>query len=103
MSAQTAKILRDAAAVIETHGWCQGSMFQGERSCLVGSLRRAVAGHMILSHEEAWIWGEDLAEAFQAVENHLGVNPARFNDVLGRTQAEVVKELLTVADLQDVA
>ena len=101
MSITAARILRDAAAELETHGWTQGRMHDGERSCLVGALRRALG----LPDTEVETPPEVYARfrlAFDAVELLLGCLPARWTDRPDRTQAEVVKELLTVADLEDV-
>jgi hypothetical protein len=101
MSAAAARILRDAAAELETNGWTQGAIHDGERSCLVGALRRAVG----LPNTEVETTPEVYARfrlAFDPVELHLGEAPARWNDQPDRTQAEVIKELLTVADLEEV-
>jgi hypothetical protein len=96
VSRSTARTLRDAAAHLEAHGWTQGRQFDGQRACLVGSLRRALGLGLQM-------WTGPLQDAHDAVARHLRDVPVLWNDAPGRTPAEVVKELLTVADLEDVA
>lgn len=37
---QSATVLELAAELLETHGWCQGKMYDGNRSCVVGAITR---------------------------------------------------------------
>lgn len=97
MSAKTAQVLRDAASELEVKGWCQNTLHQGESSCLIGAMRRAVG---LTGNEYSVV--SDLYEAFEAVSNSIHMHPATWNDKPGRTQAEVVKLLLTVADVAEV-
>jgi hypothetical protein len=90
VSARTAEILREAAADLEANGWIQDDSYAGNKACLVGAIMRTHGARI------------EMSDAFDAVKAHLGVTPAVWNDARGRTQAEVVKELLTVADLEDV-
>jgi hypothetical protein len=101
MSTQVAKVLRDAADELELNGWCQGELHVGKSSCMVGAIRRAVG----VNYSFAFATDEQatLAEyALNRICDHLGQLPTTFNDTVGRTQAEVVKVLLTAADLAEV-
>lgn len=40
---RTAKVLDDAATLIETKGWCRGSYQDGDRHCTVGALAAGVS------------------------------------------------------------
>lgn len=91
----TSKLLLKAADRIETHGWCQGNYWVGEKSCLVGAITKA--------------WGSDYkndgssqrALAYERVARSLGLPmPAdiiAWNDAKERTEDEVVAKLRAVA------
>lgn len=102
MSADTARVLRDAASHLEVNGWCQGALHLGQSSCLLGAVSRAVG-----IQDEATYIGDDgtykLGNVIGFLQGVIEANPVIWNDVPGRTQAEVVKVLLTAADLADIA
>jgi hypothetical protein len=105
MSAESATLLRDAARQIETRGWQQDSIRGADgRVCMVGGIYAALGVDLSEEFVSLSPAQRDLAAEVQhAIELHLGVDFAPdWNDAEGRTQAEVVKELLTVADLEDV-
>jgi hypothetical protein len=78
-----AETLLKAADIIEEHGWCQYSTRKADGSvCLYGAIRRT-APHLAAN-----------GDAGRLLHRHLGINNyVEWNDVPGRTQAEVLKAL----------
>ena len=92
----TAKVLRDAAAYIEQHGWCSHKLHDGSGSvCVVGALNMVLYGKPIS-------FGPNRPErplACDAIHRFVGNKSAvDWNNTPGRTKAEVVAALNGAAD-----
>jgi len=97
VSAGSAGVLRDAARVLEEHGWVQGSAGTPSTGfCTIGALAHATNRY---DHR-----GMDYSRAYLALAEHLdeefGGSVADWNDQDDRTMPEVVKLLSQVADLE---
>lgn len=93
----TAQTLRDAAAYIEKHGWCQGTIKTSDgRVCLVGALQRGEHLAALSSNEQ-----DSAHRAFKAVWRYLGRDPVCFNDSGYRTKETVIQALLSAADMEE--
>lgn len=101
MSTQTGDVLRRAADELELNGWCQGTLHRRESSCLVGAVRRAVEvpASRFDTHQDL---ADLTSRALTALTNWVGPFPSVWNDMAGRTRAEVVKVLLAGADAADI-
>lgn len=93
----TADVLNRAADLLESGewGWCQGGARIGDGLCMLGAVAAAVgrvpAGKGIdLDHDARYVAAR---EALAANNSGLGT----WNDVLGRTKAEVVARLREAA------
>ncbi len=92
MSAETARILREAADLLETNGWCQGAFAIGKRRCATGAINAVVAS------------GEEALRAHRVVSRYVGAPlVSTWNDHPGRTSQEVMAALRAAADEQEVA
>lgn len=95
---EPADVLDAAADYIERHGWLQGQSWLGEwpnlayRSgpvCASGAIRVAV--------RPDGKWSNTAQSALQVLENYLDAYAAQWNDIPGRTRAEVVQALRDAA------
>ena len=78
-----AQTLRDAAAYIEEHGWCQDKFWKsGGAACLEGALFRVGRAD----------------GASYALMRYLKAGPIVWNDTPGRTKAEVLAALTSTAE-----
>jgi hypothetical protein len=85
------KILLDAAAYIEKHGWCQGNYWRDGRSCAVGAIARVGRwGEQGAGHEARRM-------AYSKLERLTGQPIVHWNDAAGRSEAEVVYTLRKAA------
>lgn len=89
MSREVADHFREAAGLLETHGWCQGTMYHEGKSCAIGAIVRSAKTNELIH------------PAYQAFGFHIGGNIVSWNDRPGRTQAEVVKAFLGAAEAQE--
>lgn len=104
-----AAILRKAATLVETSGWCQGAGARTEHGravwpdnpdaqcfCMLGAIQRA---------SKFWLWPGGHGprrEAVLAAQKAIGGSPiAWWNDHPGRTKEEVAAKLLEAADLAE--
>jgi hypothetical protein len=80
---KTSDVLRKAGDVLRLRGWCQGTMesWQGAH-CALGSIRSASGKNC-----RAYV------EARDVLWEVVGGYPARWNDQIGRTAAEVMRAL----------
>jgi hypothetical protein len=91
-----AKILTDAADLIDSDGWCQGEVRSADGCyCLTGALHTANAPH------KDWAIYDSARAAIQAETGKTWI--ANWNDADGRTQVEVTTMLRTVAAKQATA
>lgn len=89
---QTRTDLNNAVALLQAKGWCQGAFTAGGRSCLDGALRKVTGDAP---------FGPRYRVARSAVLRQLGLHLedaempllTQWNDVPGRTLAEVVEAL----------
>ncbi len=85
------RVLRRAAALLETNGWCQGEMEgDGGRHCALGAI------------EASYIDPEDGTLAIMALKKVLGAKGrkafiADWNDTRGRTKKDVIAKLRKAA------
>lgn len=85
-----AMVLREAAAIIERDGWCQGDYRDGKKRCAVGAIADARPPD----------WPDRLFDAVDsAIEAVVGtaILPD-WNDAPGRTKDEVIAALLSAAN-----
>jgi hypothetical protein len=92
----SAQILRRAAELLETRGWCQNEGVDGQgRMCAMGAIHTAsveVAGHG---------YTVDTSPT-RATEEYVGVTPIWvWNDEPQRKAEDVIKVFREVADLED--
>lgn len=85
-------VLKDAAAYIEKHGWCQTEYqdIQG-RVCMMGAIGMVVAGT-----PDAWDTHHrsgELVAAVEACHARTGTGIPWYNDAPGRTKDEVLRVL----------
>lgn len=104
MSAHDAEVFRKAAAVLERDGWVQGDFHHPQHGhCALGALEIALWGrpYSLSLNDPAEM--DDLRRVRDLLGTHVGDFVTDWNDGTGRTQGDVVKALLQVADLEDVA
>ena len=96
-----ADVLRHAARIIEERGWCQG--YFGTSSgpvCALGAVYAAGNGDPIPTYTTQRQW-----EAIDALRDYLDVlmipDISHWNDMQGRTAAEVIAALRAAADEAD--
>lgn len=90
------RVLLDAADYIEAHGWCQNAMESPcGKVCLEGAIRR-VNGITPRTLNEVLLDGPAWS-ALNVMWRYLGTEPHHFNDIPGRTTAEVCAALRACA------
>ncbi|SRR5258708_21278602 len=90
------RLLLDAADLLETHKWCQGSLARGNAVCAVGSVYLAHFGDRETVVE--WSVHPAVTEAIEMVARHIGTEVAEWNDRSGRTKAQVIAMFREVAN-----
>jgi hypothetical protein len=92
---QTIADLGNAIEYLDTHGWTQGLDFDGKGGCCAfGAVRGAVGDDnseftSVLTRDRC----SNVARAFYRV---IGVEMTTFNDMQGRTKAQVINAMQTV-------
>lgn len=108
----TAKVYRDAADVLDAHGWIQGEEGSVETGfCLYGALRHAVGATEEELAAHTWVGGDFLErvtldsprrfameKAWKVLRLHLRTNPAAWNDSMPRSRKDVTSMLRSLAD-----
>ena len=92
------KIYLDAANLLELKGWCQNNASDDRgQVCMSEALHRATYGSQesvnmnTVSDTKAWNL------PYQALTNFIGEDAIRWNDMAGRTKAEVIEKLREAA------
>lgn len=70
--------------VLETRGWCQGRIRDGQRVCLGGALRLATTGSTIK------VFSDEATVVWELLSDRLGTRAWVWNDTKGRTKEEVI-------------
>jgi hypothetical protein len=88
---QIAEVIENAAEYLKEYGWRQlKAGVHGESRCLVGALSSAAGTYALHM------------DARKAVESHLWLAAAVWNDMPGRTKEEVIDALIgTAKDLRN--
>lgn len=101
---KAAKILRDAAVLIETTGWCQRSFSRDGAHCLVGAVHGASVGTTYSVSIGKSVSLEDLRRslphkqlALRALRTALKNAPVGYNDATDTTKTDVLRALRTTA------
>lgn len=86
-----ADLLREAAHLLETRGWCRGRFeSRSGHFCAVGALRYAASGASDSS-------SQSVRDAVDALKDDLGIPVVRWNDDQ-RDRRKVVRQLRRTAD-----
>ena len=93
-------LLLDAANILETEGWCQLRMYEGSKSCAIGSLFKA---NRVRFGTDSLTDPTVTADLFTAMDKLRSLLPKRdvedWNDTTGRTKAEVTAKLREAANV----
>lgn len=93
--AQTVEDLRNAASILTNSPWGQGYDFDGKGAmCAFGAIRRAVGDDLPTCSTQTRDRASNAARAFY---RFFGEDIVTYNDADGRTQAQMVRALETVA------
>jgi len=96
-------ILRQAAAVLESKGWCQGMMHGiGGTCCMLGAITTAAWAEPHDGHAVRRIAERERA-CTMVVQLLRGRAISEWNDEPGRTKEQVVAKLLEAASLVEEA
>ncbi len=92
------KIYLEAANLLELKDWCQGMAADiKDRVCMAEALHRAVFGYQErarpCSHPNPLRW----RPVYDALSNFIGQDVIKWNDIDGRTKAEVIEKLREAA------
>ncbi len=86
-------VLRDAANLLRERGWAQGTYYRGGGYCLLGAIRMARFGGLIISDHDDLLY----RSVMDAVGSRIHRDIPDWNDVPGRTKEEVILLLETAA------
>jgi hypothetical protein len=89
---RTAKVLDDAATLIETKGWCRGSYQDGDRHCTVGAL----AGVSSSDRAAFFVAYRSVLTEIIEITGQSGISISRWNDSQ-RDRRKVVRTLRRTA------
>lgn len=105
---ELADVIDEAANLLETDGWIQGTFSNAQGRCAVGGIRTAAGLHLIKaygitpfggapSHREAWLLAVREAQAKVIDLMGLDLQVDTWNDTKGRTADEVIALLRDAA------